>query len=74
VMRRSLERGNSHVEAVADLEILDQVLAQIEVDPQVVEIDQASPADAGRDVFARAQRCACKPAKTRLRRSTHLIR
>src|SRR5438105_6979929 len=29
---------NSHVEAVADLEILDQVLTQIEVHPQVVEV------------------------------------
>src|SRR5262249_53450315 len=46
------QRRNSHVEAVADLQRLDQVLAQLEVDPHVVEIDQGHQRHAGRDVFA----------------------
>src|SRR5262249_54211895 len=45
-------RRNSHAESVADLQRLDQVLAQVEVDPQVVEIDQGHQRHAGRDVFA----------------------
>ena len=53
VMRRSRERRNAHVEAVADLQRLDQILAQVEVDPEVVEIDQRHQRHAGRDVFAR---------------------
>src|SRR5262249_32784891 len=44
------ERGNPHAEAVADLQRLHQVLAQIEMDPQVVEIDQRHQRHAGRDI------------------------
>ena len=46
------QRGNAHVEAVADLQRLDQILTQIKVDPQVVEIDQGHQRHAGRDIFA----------------------
>jgi asparagine N-glycosylation enzyme membrane subunit Stt3 len=34
------ERRNADIEAVADLEAFDEVLAQIEVDPEIVEVDQ----------------------------------
>ena len=47
------QRRNAHAEAVADLQRLDQVLAQVEVDPQVAEIDQGHQRHAGRHVFAR---------------------
>src|SRR5262249_24326137 len=46
------ERRNTDVEAVADLERLDQVLPEVEVDPQVVEIDQRHQRNPGRDIFA----------------------
>src|SRR5262249_59168709 len=47
------ERWYTHVEAVADFQRLDQVLAQIEVNPQVAKIDQGDQRHAGRHVFAR---------------------
>src|SRR5262249_30684906 len=34
------ERGNAHVETIAHLDGLDEVLPQVEMNPQVVEIDQ----------------------------------
>src|SRR5262249_11892757 len=46
------ECGNADVEAVADLDGLDQVLTQIEVYPQVAEIDQRHQRYSGRDIFA----------------------
>ena len=33
--------------------VLDEILAQIEVDPDVVEIDQGNERHARRDIFAR---------------------
>src|SRR6185312_13019131 len=45
-------RWDAYVEAIADFQRLDQVLAQIEVDPHVVEIDQRHQRHARRDVFA----------------------
>src|SRR5262245_13484228 len=47
------ERRNAHAETVAELERLDQVLAQMEVDPHVGEIDQGHQRHAGRDVIRR---------------------
>src|SRR6185436_19728993 len=46
------ERRNAYVEAVADFQRLDQILAQIKVDPHVVEVDQRYQRHAGRDIFA----------------------
>src|SRR5215831_7617948 len=46
------ERRYAYVEAVADLQRFDEILAQIEVDPHVIEIDQGYQRHAGRDVFA----------------------
>src|SRR6516162_1111769 len=46
------ERRDAYVEAVADLQRFDEIFAQIEVDPHVVEIDQGYQRHAGRDVFA----------------------
>src|SRR5215472_13657205 len=43
---------DAYVEAVADLQRFDEILAQIEVDPHVIEIDQSYQRHAGRDVFA----------------------
>src|SRR5262249_18071218 len=47
------QRRCTHPETVTDLQALDQVLAQIEVDPLVAKIDQGDQGHAGRDVFAR---------------------
>src|SRR5262249_46565676 len=47
------ERRDMYTEAVTDLQGLDQVLAQVEVDPQVAKIDQGDQRHAGRHVFAR---------------------
>src|SRR5271163_4315751 len=46
------ERRDAHIEAVADFQRLDQIFAQIEMDPHVVEIDQGYQRHAGRDIFA----------------------
>src|SRR5262249_40919027 len=46
------ERRDAYVEAVADLQRFDEIFAQIEVDPHVIEIDQGYQRHAGRDVFA----------------------
>ena len=42
-----VKRRNAHVEAIANFQRPDQVLAQVEVDPQVVEIDQRDQRHAG---------------------------
>src|SRR5215831_8975280 len=46
------ERGNAHPDAITDLQRLHQVLAQVEVDPQVVEINQSHQRYARRHVFS----------------------
>ena len=63
------ERRNAHVEAVADFQRLDQILAQIEMDPHVAEIDQRDQRHARRQRIRRARRCACRPARRPARRS-----
>src|SRR3984957_9402098 len=45
------ECGRAHLESVADLEPLDQILAEIEPQPDVVEVVQREKRHAGRDVF-----------------------
>jgi hypothetical protein len=45
----------AHVEAVANLEVLHEVFAQVEAQPDVAEIDQRQQRYAGRDVFARVR-------------------
>src|ERR1700722_5675006 len=45
------ERGRSHFEPVADLQPLDQILAQIEPKPDVVEVVEREKRHAGRDIF-----------------------
>src|SRR5262245_12081155 len=47
------KRRYTHPEAVTDLQALDQILTQVEVDPQVAKIDQGDQRHAGRHVFAR---------------------
>src|ERR1700722_6996103 len=45
------ERGCAHFEPVADLQPLDQILAQIEPKPDVVEVVEREKRHAGRDIF-----------------------
>src|ERR1700722_3138816 len=48
-----IERRNPDIESVADLQVLDEVLAKIEVDPDVGQIDQGNQRHARRYIFAR---------------------
>src|SRR5262249_25467744 len=48
-----IESRNTDIEPVADLQALDEILAKIEVDPDVVQIDQGHERHARRYIFAR---------------------
>ena len=43
--------GDAHLEPVADLEPLDQILAEIESQPDVAEVDEREKRHAGGDIF-----------------------
>src|ERR1700742_2609714 len=47
------QRGNMDIELVAYLQTLDQILTQIEVDPDILQVDQGHERYARRYVFAR---------------------
>ena len=46
------KRRHAHRKPVADLEALDEILAQVEAQPDVVKIDEREQRHAGRDIFA----------------------
>jgi hypothetical protein len=47
------EGRNADIESIADLQALDEILAKIEVDPDVGQIDQGNERHARRYIFAR---------------------
>ena len=46
------ERRHPDLEAVADLEALDEILAQVEAQPDIAEVDQREQRHAGRHILA----------------------
>ena len=53
VILRSPRAGNPNVEPIADFQRLHQILAKIEVDPDVGQIDQGDEGYTRRHIFAR---------------------